>query len=137
MNYFEQQRKSFIEIGKIYFFTATINNWMKLLDSNETKQIVIDSLKYLSDTEKNNIYGFVIMPNHIHLIWQTLELNGKETAQGSFLKHTAHAFKKYLTTNRPDLLALYAVEAHNKNYEFNEIVTDWGMNIFFYVVVVR
>ena len=34
------------------------------------------------------------MPNHIHLIWRTKDLNGKETAQGSFLKHTAHQFMK-------------------------------------------
>jgi REP element-mobilizing transposase RayT len=74
MDYFKQQRKSFIEIGKIYFFTATINNWMKMLEEDKAKQIVVDSLQYLSDNRKINVYGFVLMPNHIHLIWQTLEL---------------------------------------------------------------
>jgi REP element-mobilizing transposase RayT len=47
-------------------------------------------------------FGFVIMPNHVHLIWRTKELNGKETAQGSFLKYTAHEFRKllYIEENR-------------------------------------
>jgi len=47
-----------------------------------------------------------------------LERNGKETALASFLKFTAHAFKKHLQLNHPASLALYAVNAHNKAYEF-------------------
>ena len=39
------------------------------------------------------------MPNHIHLIWQQNGLNGKETPNGSFLKHTAHLFLKQLKEN--------------------------------------
>jgi putative transposase len=51
------------------------------------------------------------MPNHIHLIWRTNALNGKETVQGSFLKHTAHAFKKMLQQEKNNELINYAVNA--------------------------
>jgi putative transposase len=44
-------------------------------------------------------------------------LHGKETAQGSFLKFTAHEFKKMLKDNNTELQK-YAVDAHNKKYEF-------------------
>jgi putative transposase len=111
-------RKTFIEIGNIYFWTATINSWHKLMEENSYKQIVIDSLHYLSDKGKINVYAFVIMPNHIHLIWQTNELNGKESAQGSLLKFTAHEFKKRLLKDNPFMLHLFSVQAHNKTYEF-------------------
>ena len=40
---------------------------MPLLESDLNKQIIIDSLKYLSDKELITVYAFVIMPNHIHL----------------------------------------------------------------------
>jgi REP element-mobilizing transposase RayT len=92
----EYSRKSFINLGEIYFWTATINNWHKLLLQDKYKDIVIESLQYLSDNNKVDVFAFVVMPNHIHLIWRTKELNRKETAQGSFLKYTAHAFKKLL-----------------------------------------
>ena len=118
MDYFRQNRKSYIEIGKIYFWTATINKWQKLLAEIATKQIIIDCLANLSERKKITVYAFVIMPNHVHFIWQTNGLNGKETAQGSFLKFTAHSFKKYLLRNNPAFLSLFAVSAHNKNYEF-------------------
>ena len=111
-------RKSFVEIGKIYFWTATINNWNKLLAEDVMKDIVLLSLKYLSDEKRIEVYAFVIMPNHLHFVWQMLEMNGKEMPHTSFLKFTAHAFKKELKKNNPEALKLFAVDAENKEYEF-------------------
>ncbi len=64
-------RKSFVEIGKIYFWTATIN-WNKLLAEDVMKEIIISSLKYLSAQRRIEVYAFVIMPNHLHFVWQIL-----------------------------------------------------------------
>ena len=45
-------------------------------------------------------------------------MNGKEKPHTSFLKFTAHAFKKHLQITSPGNLKLYAVDATNKEYEF-------------------
>ena len=61
---------------------------MPLLESDLNKQIIIDSLKYLSDKKLITVYAFVIIPNHIHLIClpagrlNEYDLNGKETPKG-------------------------------------------------------
>jgi REP element-mobilizing transposase RayT len=115
---FNPHRKSYIEIGQIYFWTASINNWQCLLQTNEYKEVIISSLKHLSELGKIDVFAFVIMPNHIHLIWRTNELNGKETSQGSFLKFTAHEFKKLLKNEGDEKLLSYAVDAQIKEYEF-------------------
>ena len=115
---FINTRKSNVEIGKLYFWTATINNWYKLLQEDAIKEIIISSLKHLSVERKIEVYAFVVMPDHLHFIWQLLEMNGKEKPHDSFLKFTAHSFKKYLQINNPQLLKLYAVDATNKEYEF-------------------
>jgi hypothetical protein len=59
------------------------------------------------------------------LIWRINSDNGKETSQSSFLKYTAHEFKKMLVrqdVNHGDLvesaLLDYKVKADNKWYEF-------------------
>lgn len=78
------ERKSFMEIGETFFWTATINNWQNLLLPDQYKDVIINSLDYLNNTGKIDVFGFVVMPTHVHLIWRTKELNGKETAQGSF-----------------------------------------------------
>lgn len=115
---FAIRRKSYIEIGEIFFWTATINNWQRLLMKEDYKKVILNSLSYLSDLGKIDVFGFVIMPNHVHLIWRINEMNGKETLQGSFLKYTAHEFKKILKTDKDNSLASYAVDAHHKGHEF-------------------
>ena len=99
--------------GKLYFWTATLHNWQRLLEDNSAKQIILDSLSHLTVKGKICVYAFVIMPNHIHLIWQIHENNGKETSQASFLKFTAHAFKRLLR-DKPEILSQYKVDAGNK-----------------------
>lgn len=109
------KRISYIDKGELYFWTASINKWQNLLEKDVFKEKIIGSLEYLSQAGKIDVFAFVIMPNHIHLIWRINEDNGKESSQGSFLKYTAHEFKKILPQ---DELENYAVEASNKRYEF-------------------
>lgn len=52
------------------FFTATVLEWKHLLADEKMKDIIINSLQFLVNNGRVIIYGFVIMPNHIHLIWQ-------------------------------------------------------------------
>ncbi len=108
-------RKSYNTTDKIFFLTATINKWQPLLLGNENKSLITDYLKKLSSEGYITVYAFVIMPNHIHIIWQQNKLNGKETAQGSFLKYTAHEFLKGL--KKQGLSHLYEVNAANKKHE--------------------
>ena len=115
---FKNKRKSYIEIGEVFFWTATINHWQKLLWEDNYKNVIISSLEYLSNAGKIDVFAFIIMPNHIHLIWRIKDLNGKETAQGSFLKYTAHEFRKMLLKEGREKLSSYKVDAENKKHEF-------------------
>lgn len=109
------QRKSYTSIGQIYFWTATIHKWLPLLEQDKNKELIINFLRELSDKELITVYGFVIMPNHIHLIWQQNELNGKETPKGSLLKYTSHCFLQQLKATGES--SIYQVNAANKKHE--------------------
>jgi len=110
-----QQRKSHTTIGEIYFWTATIHKWLHLLDSGSNKQLIVDYLKKLSDEGMITVYAFIIMPNHIHLLWQQNKLNGKESPKGSLLKYTGHEFLKLLKAEGKS--NMYEVNAANKKHE--------------------
>lgn len=56
--------------------------------------------------------------NHIHIIWELLENNGKEQAQSSFMKFTSHEFKKELTVNNPKVLNYFKVKSITRRYQF-------------------
>jgi REP element-mobilizing transposase RayT len=114
-----ETRKSFMSIGELYFFTATIHKWQHLLARDDFKQVIIESLRYLCENNLLRVYGFVIMPNHIHLLWQTLGMNGRESVQAAFLKYTAHRFRRLLLAEGGfHRLRPYAVDASNKDHEF-------------------
>ena len=110
-----QIRESYTELSKIYFWTATIHDWLPLLESEENKKIITSSLKKLSDDNLISVYAFVIMPNHIHLVWSQDGMNGKETPKGSLLKYTAHLFLRNLKITGKS--TLYQVSALNKSHE--------------------
>ena len=82
-------RNSHTELNEVYFWTTTINKWQQLLKPTENKMIAINSLQWLVKKELIEIYRYVIMPNHIHLIWKQLKMNGKESPKNSFEKSTA------------------------------------------------
>lgn len=111
-------RKSHMEQAEVYFWTATIHQWQHLLAGDEYKEVILDCWQYLTDQGKADVFAFVIMSNHLHAIWRVNEPNGKESPQGSFLKHTAHRFQKMLRQEGGSALERYRVNAANKKYEF-------------------
>ncbi|HKR06732.1 MAG TPA: transposase [Bacteroidia bacterium] len=107
-----------MELNKIYFYTATIEGWKHLLKDDRYKDIIIGSLRYLSDKELINVYAFVIMPNQIHIIWEMLQMNGKEMPHASLMKFTSHQFLDELRKENVNMLSQYSVESDSRNHQF-------------------
>jgi len=115
---YQGHRNSYTELNEVYFWTITIRDWIQLLKTDRYKAFVTDSLKWLCDRELVRIYGYVIMPNHFHLLWEQLKMNGKEFPKNSFEKFTAHTFRKKLLTEYPKELQKFAVKASDRQYNF-------------------
>ncbi len=107
-----------MDFNTLYYYTATITEWKKLFSPDKYKDVLIESLKHLVERNKITVYGFVIMPNHIHLIWELLEMNGREKPDASFMKFTSHAIQKDLRMNHPAVLELFKVDLETRNYQF-------------------
>ncbi|WP_338763585.1 transposase [Bernardetia sp. ABR2-2B] len=102
----------------IGFFTVTILKWQRLLKLHKYKQIILDSLKYLVEQKKIKVYAFVIMPNHIHLLWKINEPYLLEDVQRDFLKFTGQAMYRNLLKNHKEVLALFRVDLKDRKYQF-------------------
>lgn len=100
------------------FFTATNLEWKKLLQPDKYKDIVISSLRFLVLNKRAKIFTFVIMENHIHLIWQMMPDNDPEAVQRDFLKYTAQRIQKDLQQFHPEVLAHFKVTAKDREYQF-------------------
>jgi len=80
----------------IQFFTATVLEWRHLLKDDVIKEIITGSLRFLVEKKRVTIYSFVIMPNHLHIIWQMQSGHKRSDVQRDFLKFTSQQIKFYL-----------------------------------------
>ena len=102
------------------FYTATILEWKPLLGQQKYKQVIIQSLQYFTTNKKITLYAFVIMNNHIHLIWQALPGNTPGQIQLSFMKYTTQQIKFDLVQNHPMVLDKFRVNAKDREHQFWE-----------------
>ena len=87
------QMKKYIDL---YFTTATILNWYPLLAADAHKEIVIDAFRHCVQHKRANIWAFVIMNNHIHLIWQILAPYELPDVRRDMLKYISQTIKNSL-----------------------------------------
>jgi putative transposase len=106
---------------KVYFTTATILEWKQLLRNDELKEILIDSFRFAVKENRARFWSFIIMENHIHLVWQILDPYDLEFVMRNLLKFTAHQFLNYFRDrDRMDKLQPYIVDAKDRYYQFWE-----------------
>jgi putative transposase len=102
------------------FYNATILEWKPLLKPAKYKDVIIQSLQYLTTNKKIALYSFVIMDKHIHLIWQAAGDKTPVQLQHSFMKYTAQQIEFDLVQNHPLVLDKFRVNAKDRTYQFWE-----------------
>ncbi|MEO6252450.1 MAG: transposase [Ferruginibacter sp.] len=98
------------------FYTATINKWKHLLNDDKHKEIIIDSLRFMVTQKRVELNAYVIMSNHIHIIWQPQFGFTPSDIQSSFMKYTAQQLKRSLKANK-DFLNEFKVEKYDREYQ--------------------
>ncbi|WP_197413294.1 transposase [Pedobacter sp. Leaf176] len=96
---FEQKRYSIMAIGEVYFWTDTIKDWQNVFTSETYAKIVLSTLKNLKNRKLIVVYAFVLMPNHLHIIWKMAQMNAKEMPHASFNKFTSHKIFEDMKAN--------------------------------------
>ena len=99
------------------FFTATILQWKPLLQYDAYKEIIIDGLRYAVKHKRVNLDAFVIMSNHIHIVWQQLPPYDKTQVQLGFMKYTAQKIKFDLQKTNPRFLEQFKVNKKDREYQ--------------------
>ena len=118
------------------FYTATILEWKPLFKQDKYKDIIIESLRFLVNEKRVNLYAFVLMSNHIHLIWQPLADFTPDKIQHSLMSFTAHQIKNDLKQNHPQVLSHFIVVAKDRDYQFWER-NSLGIDLFNETVFIR
>ena len=99
------------------FITITNLNWQPVLQNDYHKQIIIESVERRVALEQVTVYGFVIMPNHLHFIWQLHDGIIRSEFQRDFLKFTSRSILNFMRMHDDLLLKALEVKAADRNFQ--------------------
>ena len=88
--------------GNIYCWTNSIRGGRGILLNTRNREIIVNSLRRLVWEEKLKVYAFVIMPNHIHLVWELLASANKDIIE-RFRDETTELIMGNLNARCPDI----------------------------------
>jgi putative transposase len=61
-----------------YFVTATVVDWVDMFTRNDYKNILLDSIRHCQLHQGLRVHAWVLMPNHLHMIYSVAD--GKDPA---------------------------------------------------------
>jgi REP element-mobilizing transposase RayT len=110
----------------LYFLTFQIVGWVDIFTRKTYRDIAIESFKYCQQNKGLNLYAYVIMSNHIHLLAQSAngDLSGLIR---DFKNHTSKKFLEVINNgveSRSDWMkVVFEYHGKFKNKQTNQIWT--------------
>ena len=99
------------------FITVTCYEWLPLISSSNEKEIIIQSLQFLTNQKRIHVYAFVLMDNHFHLIWRIRQGYKRADVQRDFLHYTAKEIIKNLKVANVELIDKIEVNLKDRKYQ--------------------
>ena len=84
---------------ELYFTTTTVLDWMDVFTRPQYKHIIIDSLKYCQANKGVDIYAWVLMTNHLHMIVGMRDGNQVGAFLRDFKKFTSKSIVSAIRAN--------------------------------------
>ena len=54
--------------GGLFFLTCTVIDWLDVFTRSEYSDILVNNLKYCQEQKGLELFSYVIMPNHFHMV---------------------------------------------------------------------
>ncbi|HOP03300.1 MAG TPA: transposase, partial [Tenuifilaceae bacterium] len=113
-----------VDQSALYYLTLQVVDWIDIFTRQVYRDIVIESLKFCQQNKDLQIFGYVIMSNHVHLIANSPNGHLSETLR-DFKKFTAktiiNTIKEGNESRRVWMLNRFGYNAQqhsrNKNYQ--------------------
>ena len=96
----------------LFFITPTIKNWYYIFDRHNRWQIIADSIKFCQAHKGLEVYAYVFMLNHLHLIIKSP--NAADFLR-DFKRFTSKKLLENIKSTEPKVLELFEVEG---GYQF-------------------
>jgi putative transposase len=105
---------------ELYFVTLTVVNWIDVFTRRLYSDFIIQNLHWCQQHKKLNIYAYVIMTNHIHLI-----ANVSDGSLGDVLRdfktYTSKELLKLITNNEQESRRDWMLKSFEKAGKYNPL----------------
>ena len=92
------RKYKFHDQDKLYFISFATVHWIDVFVREEYMNIMIDSFKFCQEKKGLEIYGWCIMPSHIHMIIGSSK-NKMEDIVRDMKSHTSTTLRKAISNN--------------------------------------
>jgi putative transposase len=115
-------RANYAEEGGVFFITTSFNGRKKLLRDKKYYYVLIASLEHLKKKYGFEIWAYVLMPSHIHLIIAFPKKNKLSAVMRDFKKFTAYKLRKQMEAdgNRKTLEELSNPDGRTRRFRIWE-----------------
>lgn len=110
----------------LYFLTLTIVDWIDVFTRPLYKQYLVENLRYCQQHKGLEIFAYVIMTNHIHLVAQT-KGNMSDWLR-DFKSYTSKGLFKLISENPEESRKEWMLQMfrqHGENNELNKAIQLW------------
>ncbi len=110
----------------LYFVSFAVVNWIDVFARKEYKNIIIKSIEYCQQSKGLELYAWIIMTNHIHLIIGSAT-NKLSDIMRDLKKHTSVKLKEAIIDNKNESRREWMMElfikagkanSNNDNFQF-------------------
>ncbi len=112
------RKYKFHDNDKLYFISFATVNWIDVFVREEYMQVIIESWKHCQEKKGLEIYGWCIMPSHVHMIIGS-KRDKLEDIVRDMKKHTSMELKEVIKNNvhesRKEWIIWMMERAGNKN----------------------
>lgn len=109
----------------LYFVSFTVVEWLDVFTRNIYKDILLESLTYCQKEKGMEIYSWVIMTNHVHLVFRSIGEIPPNQILGDFKRHTSKALVKAISQNDKESRRDLFMEVFRRNAEKKSNVNNY------------
>ena len=111
---------------ELYFTTQTIVHWIDVLTRTEYKNIILDSLKHCQEKKGLELYAWVIMTNHMHMVVGTNK-NPLKDIMRDFKSYSSRKIREAIVANPKESRKEWMVSMLEHAGIMNPNNNDWQL----------
>jgi REP element-mobilizing transposase RayT len=85
---------------KVYFLTLTVVGWIDVFTRKNHKMTIVESLQYCQKEKGLEVYGYCLMPSHLHLIARAVSTVTLSDIFRDFKKFTSKAIMRNIQSGK-------------------------------------